>query len=616
MSKTITGLHAGSTTVTATYKGGTVSNTFTVNKAAGSVGSVSGSPITVQYSASARTIQLEMTGNTGTLHYTFSSCKKGSTTQTGWSCTDAGVLTIPANAAVYTTGYTVTCTLKCDASDDYNAVTSAQTKTWTVKITKADISPTVTMSNYVYGGTKSSPGITSGTNPGNGTVTYYYNTTNSNSGGTAWSTVTNSSSLNVGTYYMYATVGATTNYNGATTPIKSFQITQREVTVTAPTFTSGTLTYNGNSQYLTTTGSISPDGVGTMYYYIVKASSQPADPTFSTSTWTTSRPAKTEAGKYYVWYYAKVDDTTNNTGSDINTVLQPSHSTDNSKTISQATNPITLTPTTATIYSRDGYNTVQLSVTNAQGTVSYTTSASGKATVNTSGLVTYVSSGSATITATAAGNTNYLSGSKTCAVTTVVDTENSTKYKNEGCTTSGYNIVYVSPTVTLATGITAGGGKSTVTCAVTNNTNWYQKWVSGYVSYHTGTETGTARWNITSNGSSRFTPTGTSSSLGTLKVYNTGGSVSHSTMGSWVGTDSVTVTAYNVGDSTKTATSSRSVSNALESIALTVGASSIVFGNTTSATVKASYTSGMSTHDVTTAVVSWTTNPSGIIEIS
>ena len=41
--------------------------------------------------------------------------------------------------------------------------------------------------------------------------------TNSNVGGTAWTSVTSSESLNVGTYYMYATVAETTNYASKTT---------------------------------------------------------------------------------------------------------------------------------------------------------------------------------------------------------------------------------------------------------------------------------------------------------------------------------------------------------------------------------------------------------------
>jgi hypothetical protein len=45
--------------------------------------------------------------------------------------------------------------------------------------------------------------------------------------------------------------------------------------------------------------------------------------TFSTSTWSTALPytQKTDAGTYTLYYYCYVSDTTNNTGTNINTIL-------------------------------------------------------------------------------------------------------------------------------------------------------------------------------------------------------------------------------------------------------------------------------------------------------
>lgn len=91
------------------------------------------------------------------------------------------------------------------------------------------------MSGYTYGGTKSTPTISGNTS--GGTVTYYYNTTDSNSGGTAWSNVASSSSLAVGTYYIYATVATTTNYNAATTQPVAFTISG--ITRTATFYSNG-----------------------------------------------------------------------------------------------------------------------------------------------------------------------------------------------------------------------------------------------------------------------------------------------------------------------------------------------------------------------------------------
>jgi len=144
------------------------------------------------------------------------------------------------------------------------------------------------------------------------------------------------------------------------------------------------------------------------------------------------------------------------------------------------------------------------------------------------------------------------------------------KYKNTSGTT-GYNITYVTPTVSIGNGFTAAGGSATVTCSVTNNTDWYYKYDSGnYTSQYTSTEAGTAKWRITSNGNSRFSEPSSGGSTITVggsnvTVYSTGSAVSHSSMGTSATTDSVTVTAYNVGDTTKSATASKSVTNSLGS---------------------------------------------------
>jgi hypothetical protein len=148
------------------------------------------------------------------------------------------------NAGSISAGTTVTIRVTSAATTNYNAASA----TYTLTINKASISPTVSMSGYTYGGTKSTPSITG--NTGNGTVTYYYNTSNSNSGGTAWTQVTNSTYLNAGTYYMYATVAATTNYNSVTTATKSFTISKANGYVNLSA-TSGTTTYGTASKTFT-----------------------------------------------------------------------------------------------------------------------------------------------------------------------------------------------------------------------------------------------------------------------------------------------------------------------------------------------------------------------------
>ena len=113
----------------------------------------------------------------------------------------------PAQVGTYT--YVVTFT-----KDGYS-----KSCEFTVTIEKATPSCTVKMADYTYGETPSNPALTGTT--GNGTVAYYYNTTNSNEGGAEW---TNTTALDAGTYYMYAAIGAATNYNAYTTPTKKFEV--------------------------------------------------------------------------------------------------------------------------------------------------------------------------------------------------------------------------------------------------------------------------------------------------------------------------------------------------------------------------------------------------------
>ena len=203
------------------------------------------------------------------------------------------------------------------------------------------------------------------------------------------------------------------------------------------------------------------------------------------------------------------------------------------------------------------------------------------------------------ITATNSSNTSTTSTAEK-SITNELGTQ---KYKNTSGTT-GYNIVYNVPTVTIGSGLSAAGGSATVTCSVTNGTNWYQKYTSGtYTGQQTGTEAGTARWMITSNGNSRFShpSSGGTSLSGVGTVYNTGTKISHSNMTTNATTDTVTVTAYNIGDISKTKTASASVSNVLTGISISLGSSSIKYNSTTTATVTATYTSG-SSKDVTSSL--------------
>lgn len=130
--------------------------------------------------------------------------------------------TVPTGGSVGTTYYycVVTAT-RTDNSEEASTTSSVATMT----VGRASITPTVTISGYTYGDTVSEPSVSG--NTGNGTVTYYYNTTNSTTGGTGWSDIT-PTRLNAGTYYLYAEVAETDNYNAATTAVVSFEISKAD----------------------------------------------------------------------------------------------------------------------------------------------------------------------------------------------------------------------------------------------------------------------------------------------------------------------------------------------------------------------------------------------------
>ena len=116
-------------------------------------------------------------------------------------------------------------------------------------VKKLEVSVTLNMKSYTYGEEKAIPSVDG--NTGNGEVTYYYNTTGSTSEGTNWSTVTSSTSLDAGTYYMYAVVNETGSYNGATTNVVEFKVNKK--TIETNWGTQILFTYNGKSQAPTAT---------------------------------------------------------------------------------------------------------------------------------------------------------------------------------------------------------------------------------------------------------------------------------------------------------------------------------------------------------------------------
>ena len=159
---------------------------------------------------------------------------------------------------------------------------------------------------------------------------YYFGLGSSNSvGPKIWGPAnTKLQATNAGTYYVWAKCDESTSYESVDAKyIGAVTISKRNVTVTAPTKTTSALSYTGFAQTLASGGvtkvTNTSTTVGTMYYYVSTSSTAPT--TFSTSTWKTTATA-TNAGSYYIWYYADVDDK-NNDGTGLKTITSLTGST-------------------------------------------------------------------------------------------------------------------------------------------------------------------------------------------------------------------------------------------------------------------------------------------------
>lgn len=118
-------------------------------------------------------------------------------------------------------------------------------------------------------------------------------------------------------------------------------------------------------------------------------------------------------------------------------------------------------------------------------------------------------------------------------------------------TNSNYNpriTAYGTPTISIGSGLTAAGGSATVRASVTNTETYNALYSSGATGPNqTRSVGGSLSISITANGNSRFSLSG-----------NT---ITHSSMGTNETTDTVTIKAVNNGDSSKSATASKSITN-------------------------------------------------------
>lgn len=105
------------------------------------------------------------------------------------------------------------------------------TGTVAVQVNRAAQSAAVSMADYTYNDAPSAPSLTY--QVGDGSAVYYYGTENAASGGTKWEDV-QPTTLDAGTYYMYAVIGETDNYKEFTTAAVQFVVEKATPDYTKP----------------------------------------------------------------------------------------------------------------------------------------------------------------------------------------------------------------------------------------------------------------------------------------------------------------------------------------------------------------------------------------------
>lgn len=377
----------------------------------------------------------------------------------------------------------------------YESVVNGQAGTWYVKgfveattnyaaatsnavsftISKADITPSVSMSDWTYGEVASSPSVSG--NTGNGSVTYQYKVSGADDNNYSGSKPTTP-----GTYIVKATIAETTNYNGSSATAE-FTIASGTLTVTASDYSGAydgtahgiTVTCEGATvKYGETEGTYNLDdsptltnvGTKTVYYQVTKdnyttvtgsqtvtitavAASVTTAPAavsgnltytgealtlFSagsgasggtlmykvttsstkpdnTNDFTTTIGQQTDAGTYYLWYYVEGDANHNSTSV---------NDTGISKAIAKAAGAATLSSSSSVNFGTSTANKT-VTVTGNTGTVSATVTNGSGCEVGVSENTITITRNShaaftATITVTIAESTNYNSTTKTINV--------------------------------------------------------------------------------------------------------------------------------------------------------------------------------------------------------
>lgn len=194
--------------------------------------------------------------------------------------------------------------------------------------------------------------------------------------------------------------------------------------------------------------------------------------------------------------------------------------------------------------------TSSTSVTNMSQTISYTSGSTraGTVTYSKTDEITVSSLGTTVKARTKVGQvTVTYTGEGGATANKTVDI-----YQAENkVTNSNYNpriTAYGTPTISIGSGLTAAGGSATVSASVTNTETYNALYSSGAIGPNqTRSVGGNLSISMTANGNSRFSLSG-----------NT---ITHSSMGTNETTDTITIKAVNDGDSSKSATASKSITN-------------------------------------------------------
>lgn len=224
--------------------------------------------------------------------------------------------------------------------------------------------------------------------------------------------------------------------------------------------------------------------------------------------------------------------------------------------------------------------TSSTNVTNMSQTISYTSGSTraGTVTYSKTDEITVSSLGTTVKARTKVGQVTVTYTGEGGA--TANKTVNIYQAENK-VTNSNYNpriTAYGTPTVSIGSGLTAAGGSATVSASVTNTETYNALYSSGAIGPNqTRSVSGSLSISMTANGNSRFSLSG-----------NT---ITHSSMGTNETTDTVTIKAVNNGDSSKSATASKSIVNS-KTVKSTSGGvytyGNITAGTITNATIPAS----------------------------